>query len=307
MNKNTELTPKKPNPLKDYKKRFGDRKDGRRLRTVEPIVTLIPFFMKQRNEATNFASDSVEMTALESYVRAKKAAGLQNFNAMHVLVASYVRAISQKPGCNRFVSGRRVYARNSIEVIMEVKKRLELNAPATMIKFEFNPYDTAEDVYNEMNSKITEYQNAEEEIETFDKIAKFLTYVPTWVYRLFVNVLLLLDFHGKLPEVIRQASPGHQSLGITSMASLGIPAIFHHLYDFGNCPIFLAFSTQRHEYEMNKDGVIEKKHYLDINYSMDDRICDGVYYASGMREIRKNLKNPHLLDIPPEKVVVDVD
>lgn len=296
----------KPNPLADYKKKFGDRKDGRRLRTVEPIVTLIPFFMKERNEASNLATDSVELSPIDPYVRAKKAEGLDHFNAMHVLVAAYVRAISQKPGINRFVSGGRIYARNAIEVTMEVKKTLELNAPASMLKFKFNPYDTAYDVYKEMNDKITAYQNSTEDMDGFDKIARFLTYVPTWIYKLIVRIMLWQDAHNILPEFIREASPGHQSLVITSMASLGIPSIYHHLYDFGNCPMFISFSTARHAYEMNKDGVVEKKHYLDINYTIDDRIADGVYYASGLREIRKFLKNPHLLDTPPESVLVDV-
>ena len=91
------------------------------------------------------------------------------------------------------------------------------------------------------------------------------------------------------------------------MASLGIPSIYHHLYDFGNCPMFISFSASRHAYEMNKNGEVEQKRYLDINYTIDDRICDGVYYASGLREIRKYLKNPQLLDIPPEKVIVDIE
>lgn len=306
MSTNNDLQIERVNPLQDYKRKLGDRKDGRRLRTIEPITTLIPFFMKERNEASNLISDSVELTPIDSYVKEKKKAGLTNFNAMHVLVASYVRSVSQKPGVNRFVSGSRIYARNSIEVIMEVKKELKLNAPATMLKFKFNPYDTAEDVYHEMNNKIIAYQESKEDMDGFDKIARFLTYVPTFIYKFVVKIMLWQDSHGHLPEFIREASPGHGSLVITSMASLGIPSIFHHLYDFGNCPMFISFSTARHAYEMNKEGQVEKRHYLDINYTVDDRICDGVYYASGLREIRKHLKNPSSLDTPPESVVVDI-
>lgn len=304
-NKQTDLN-NKYNPLADYKKHFGDRKDGRRLRTVEPITTLIPFFMKERNEASNLVSDSVDLSYIDSYVRQKKVEGFKNFNAMHVLVAAYVRAISQKPGINRFVSGRRIYARNTIEVIMEVKKRLELNAPATMIKFKFNPYDTSDDVYKEMNDKITSYWESNDDMDGFDKIARFLTYVPTFIYRIFVNLLLWLDYHGWLPKFIQEASPGHGSMVLTSMASLGIPSIYHHLYDFGNCPMFISFSTARHAYEMNKNGEVENKHYMDIHYTTDDRICDGHYYASGLHEIRKYLKNPTLLDTPPKEVIVDI-
>lgn len=297
----------KENPLKNYKRKFGDRRDGRRLRTIEPISVLTPFFMRERNESSNMVSDYVELTAIDKYVRQKKHEGKTNFNAMHVLVAAYVRAISQKPGINRFVAGRRVFARNNIEVIMEVKKKMELNAPATMVKFHFNPYDTADEVYEEMNNIITAYQNADDEMDGFDKIARFLTYVPRFVYRFVVSLLLWLDYHGWLPKFIDEASPGHGSLVITSMASLGIPSIFHHLYDFGNCPMFISFSTARHAYELNREGQVERKHYFDINYTVDDRICDGQYYASGLHLIRKLLKNPELLDVPPETVIVDID
>ena len=45
---------------------------------------------------------------------------------------------------------------------------------------------------------------------------------------------LVLDYFGFLPRWLTKLSPFHGSVYITSMASLGIPPIFHHLYDFGN-------------------------------------------------------------------------
>jgi len=38
---------------------------------------------------------------------------------------------------------------------------------------------------------------------------------------------------------------------------------------------------------------------------MDERICDGFYYASSMRMLDNVLSNPKQLLLPPEKVVVD--
>lgn len=297
---------KEVNLLNPYKKRFGDRKDGRRIRTVEPITIVEPFFMKTRNDANNLIQDSVELSKVNEYVRAKKAKGLTNFNAMHVLVATYVRAVSQKPGINRFISGRRLYARNSIDVIMEVKKRLELNAPATMVKFHFAPTATADEVYKEMNDKIVAYWNEEEKENNFDKVSRLLMYVPRFIFALIVKLFELLDYYGKLPKFLLEVSPFHGSLVLTSMASLGIPSIFHHLYNFGNVPMFLSFSTARHAYELDRQGQVHRCHYLDVNFTTDDRICDGQYYASALHEMRTLLKNPQLLDVPPEKVIPDI-
>lgn len=178
-----------PQQIKPYKKRFGDRNDGRKLRTLQPMNVLIPFFMKERNDAQNLVQDSVDLSAINTFVREKKAEGKLGFNAMHVLVAAYVRAISQKPGINRFTSGQRVFARNNIEVNMEVKKKLELNAPATMMKFCFTPDNTVDDVYEQMNNKIEEFKNQPDANESFEGFVHLVGIAPRWLLRSFIAFL----------------------------------------------------------------------------------------------------------------------
>ena len=121
-----------------------------------------------------------------------------------------------------------------------------------------------------------------------------------------VKFLKWLDYHGWIPRFLTLLSPFHGSLVITSMASLGINPIHHHLYNFGNVPVFIAFSAIRRENVLTKDGSVSNVRYLDLTFSTDDRICDGHYYSVGFHELRKYLKNPHLLDLPPEKVVDDI-
>ena len=43
-----------------YKRRFGDRNDGRLLRSLAPYFKFIPFVMKDRNDASNYFSDKIE-------------------------------------------------------------------------------------------------------------------------------------------------------------------------------------------------------------------------------------------------------
>jgi hypothetical protein len=90
------------------------------------------------------------------------------------------------------------------------------------------------------------------------------------------------------------------------MGSLGIPPIYHHLYDFGTCPVFCAFGTKRREYEIDAEGTVKKKNYIDFTYVLDERICDGYYYASALRMIKNIFKNPWQLDEKVE-VVEDID
>lgn len=304
LNENAEIIPSQQKIR--YKRRFGDRKDGRRIRSIDPMSQVAPFIMPNRVGAMNYIQDAVPMAVIEKYVHKKRAEGMPGFGAMHVLVAAYIRMLSQKPGLNRFLSGLRIFARYNIEIIMAVKKELSIDAPETMIKFVFDPTATANDVYNQFTEKINAFKNEEEQDSAFDSVASLLGKLPRFILRGAVAFLKFLDHHGWLPKFLTDLSPFHGSLVITSMASLGIPPIFHHLYNFGNVPVFIAFSAIRRENVLEKDGTVSKVRYLDLNLTTDERICDGHYYSVGFHELKKYLKNPDLLDNPPEKVVEDI-
>ena len=40
---------------------------------------------------------------------------------------------------------------------------------------------------------------------------------------------------------------------------------------------------------------------------MDERICDGHYYASSLKVFREIMRNPEQLDVPPTEIVEDID
>lgn len=285
------------------KRRLGDRKDGRLLRSCDPMMMVAPFIMSTRSESQNLFQDALPTGDLDSFIHHKRENGYPGLGILHVLIAAYVRTVSQTPGINRFLSGMRIYARNDIQVIMAIKKKLSVNDPETMVKFHFAPDSTLEDVYDQCTKKINEYKNSSDEESSFDNLARILSFMPRFILSLVVKFLIFLDYFGLLPKFLTDLSPFHGSLVITSIASLGVPNIYHHLYNFGNVPMFIAFSTNRRQNELEKDGGIKKVRYLDYTITIDDRICDGHYYSVALRELRKCLKNPHLLENPPAEIV----
>lgn len=90
------------------------------------------------------------------------------------------------------------------------------------------------------------------------------------------------------------------------MGSLGIPPIYHHLYDFGTVPAFCSFGVKRRVYEPDRFGNIRRVPYLDFTFVTDERICDGYYYASALKLFKNILRNPWQLDAPPAQVLEDV-
>lgn len=279
------------------------KKEGRRIRTLCPMHYVEPYIMKTRNDATNFFSGRLDIDVAEKYIKKKREQGLKDFSIMHLYLAAFVRMYSQHPEMNRFIRGQRIYARNNIEIAMTVKKEMKLNAADTVIKMYFKPDATAEEVCNITNETI---RAALADNSNFDGLAKTLSHIPRLAMKFFVWFLNLLDYFGLLPKALTNVSPFHGSLFITSLASLGIPPIYHHLYNFGNIPIFFAFGKRYNTYELQKDGSAKKVTYMDYRITCDERIADGHAYSVALRYFNSLIRNPELLDAPPEKIVEDI-
>lgn len=289
-----------------YHPTWGDRADGRLIRSTPAIDRISPYIMVNRTGANNLFSASVEITEVEKYVRRKRQEGLQGFGISHVIIAAYVRTIAKYPALNRFVAGQKVYSRGEdIVLSMTVKKELSLSSPDTVIKAHLSPYDTAEDVYRKFNAQVEEAKNTPLDSGT-DNTAGLLAMIPGIVLKFVVWLLKTLDYFGLIPGFLLEISPFHGSAYFTSMASLGIPPVYHHLYDFGTIPVFCAFGRKRRATE-TVDGEAVNRKYVDLKFNLDERICDGYYYASLIKHFVRILKNPSVLDQPPSVVEKDID
>lgn len=280
-------------------------REGRKLKTLPPMNMVSPFIMVNRVGSSNYFSDRIEITAADEYIKKKRAEGLKGFGMLHLFLAAYVRTVSQRPGINRFIRGQRAYARNNIEIDMTIKKELKLDAPETCIKAEYNPGDTADDIYRIFTKLVDDYKNTDDE-SNFDATAKVLRYIPAFFLKFVIFLFKFLDYFGMLPRALTKVSPFHGSMFITSMGSLGIPPIYHHLYDFGNLPVFVSYGKKYEENSIDSDGTVVKHKYVDFTVVTDERICDGHYYASAFKYLMGIMKNPSVLDTPPEKIVEDI-
>ena len=303
-----ETTPETvPAQTKKRKRRFGDRPDGYRLRSLQPMSKVSPYIMPNRSGASVYFHESIEITEAENYIRKKRNQGLKNFGFMHLLLAAYVRVISQRPQANRFLSGQRVYSHgDDIVVNLTIKREMTLEAEETIVKMHFTPTDTADDIYYKLQKLIEENKEVNPD-SNFDNTAKIFNYIPGLVLKFAIWFLKLLDYFGMLPKKLIEVSPFHGSMFITSMGSLGVPPVFHHLYDFGNIPVFLSFGAKYKKTELKPDGTPVQKKYIDYNIVCDERICDGFYLASSFKLFKTYFRNPHILDEKPATVAHDVD
>lgn len=282
-----------------YRPRYGDRADGRRVHGLSPIAKVSPYIMVNRNGSSNMLRDKVEVGAMQRYVREKRRQGYKHFGIMHVLIATYVRCCNDAPAINRFLSGQRVYTRPEVIVNMIIKKDMTIEAPDTAVKLHCKSNATASEIY-ELFDKLVQDVKQPKLDSSFDNIVKIIDFIPGLIKKFAIWFLKTLDYFGLLPPELIELSPFHGSMFITSMGSLGIPPIFHHLYDFGNLPCFIAFGNKYTENELKSDGSVAPIKYIDLTVVADERICDGFYYATVLKKFRSYLLHPERLDEKPE-------
>ena len=284
-----------------------EMKEGRRIKTLNPFSTIIPYIMVERSDSQNTINDCFDVSGAEQLVRRLRTEGYDSIGILHIVIAAYVRALSQRPAVNRFIRGQKIYARNGIVINMAVKRKMSLEGDETTVKLKCNPSDTLIDIYHKFNELLLDTVSSEEsEANSTDTAARIIGHIPGLIKKWVIWFLKTLDYFGLLPSALINASPFHGSMFITSMASLNIPPIRHHLYNFGNVPVFIAFGAKRAELVLNEDGSVTKRRVVDFVANLDERICDGYYYASALKMFKKYLVSPEALLNPPEEVVEDI-
>ena len=272
---------------------FGKRADGKVVKTNDPIFMIIPHIMKKRSDSQVFYTEELPIAPLDEYIANKEAEGIK-MSYMSIIYAAMVRIICQKPSLNRFVVNGKVYARNSIAVSLAIKKGLSEDAEETNLKLHFSGSENIFEVKDRLEREIADNKDVEAKNNT-DNFVRALAYIPNWIIKLVVNFLMFLDRHELLPKAIIELSPFHTSAYLTNVGSLGIDAIYHHLYDFGTTGMFLAMGKKRKSYIYEEDSIKETK-ALSIRWVLDERICDGYYYASAVKLFNKYMKKPELLE-----------
>ena len=261
--------------------------------------------MPQRNDRYVHYEEALEISAVDRRLRALRVEGYKGIGILHFFIACHIRAISMLPGLNRFVVGRRIYARDNIEIVMTVKRELSIDATETTIKVVFEPTDTIFDVYRKFNEKIEEIKTSDETNGTED-FAETVSHFPRFLLRAAIGLLRVMDYFGWIPQSLLDVSPFHGSMIITDLGSLRLGPVYHHIYNFGTLPVFLAFGPKRHAYELDRNGNVVDRKYVDTKAVVDEGIVDGHYYAQYFQAFQYMFQHPEILEAPPTKVVEDI-
>ena len=279
------------------------RPDGTRVKDLPPLVAAIPYIMPKRYDAWNSVTENIDEEVIKDFIRTHRRAGVR-LNHMSVIISAYYKAVLRNPKLNYFVMNGRIYRRNHFCVSFVIlKKQADGVVNETTLKVYLDENDTVFTVNQKIKDAI-DANKAEHQSNSTDKFAKFMFSVPG-LPKFVVWLAYHLDKHGLLPRKIIDLSPFHTSMFVTNMASIGLPAIQHHIYNFGTCSQFVSIGSVERGVALDAKGNVVRKRLLPLGVVCDERICEGAMYAKMLSIMGRLLNNPEQLEQPPERVLYD--
>lgn len=272
------------------------RADGKRVKDADPMYTVAAHIMHKRSDSMNMITLDIPVEPINEYLNKKRKEG-KNYSHLAVYITALIHTIAEFPALNRFVVNKTIYDRNELCVGMVVLKGGKIDAHGTMNKIYFKPHFTIEDCDKAIMDYIEDNRKEDNENGT-DKIINFLTGIPG-IMRFAVSVLKGMDKFGLLPKAIIDMSPFHISAVVTNLASIRTNHIYHHIYDFGTTSLALAMGNMRDVPKRHKGEIVFER-CMPIGLVMDERIASGSYFALAFRRFKTLLKNPELMETPPE-------
>jgi len=279
---------------------IGDRCDGVRLRKLPGFRKMFPYLMRTRTESTIYHAQRLRIARTLAWLGKANADREKKISIFHVLLAAGVRTLALRPEANRFIVGRRIYQRRTIDLSFVVKREFSEEAGETTVKITFDPRSTIAHVVERVSSAVKEIRQSSTSRD--EGAAAIVTKLPRILIRLAVWALRTLDYFGLLPASFIKGDALYASVFLANLGSIGLDAVFHHMYEWGNASFFVTIGRPKKEPVVDERGELRVEDVLDLKFSLDERITDGVYFQATINFLSDLIENPEKLEVPPESI-----
>lgn len=269
------------------------KRDGRVVK-VHAFNAMFPYMMRSRTESLVYFSTALDVENLLEYIEKKKAEGVE-IKFFQMFVASIVKLLKERPYLNRFVSGRRLYQRNDIKVSFIAKKAASDEGEETNVALTFNEKTIFQDVIAKLKKDIKAAKSDEVKKDD-DAIVETVMKLPRFILRALFAFLRWMDFYFNMPKMFADVDPLRCSVYIANLGSIGVQAPFHHLFEWGNCSMFIAIGKIGYNPVALEDGTLVSKKMVELKVTLDERIADGFYFARSLELMESYLKNPESIE-----------
>jgi len=288
---------------KKYKRRWGDRRDARRLKETRGLQGIMPHLMPNRTDAEVFLSDKFDVTDVLAYIDKKNEENAANgfdykITLFHCIVAGITKMIMERPALNRYIQGRRTYERHEISMSFVAKRRFTDHSEEALMVLVPGETDTINEVAKKIVGEVRETRKSEVADGGIDEFMTKLAKLPMPILAFIVWVIKVLDFWGHNPKSITDGDPNYTTVLLSNLGSIKCPAVYHHLNNYGTNSIMITIGTIHKEELIMEDGTKQIRDVVDFGATLDERIGDGFYFARSLKVVKHIFAHPELLDEP---------
>jgi len=267
------------------------RPDGDYVADVPPLRRIMPLLMPTRNQAAVYYEQRYDCDEADAYIERFRARTGLPLRYQHILTRGVVELLHARPRLNRFVAGGRIYQRRGIYVSFSGKKGKSDAHPLVTVKRRFQPGTPIEEYVRSIDGDIRAVRGDEE--RPVDRELRWLFRLPHAALSALIRLQRWVDHWGLLPGSFYANDPLYASLFIANLGSIRMDAPYHHLFDYGNIPLFLSIGQAKREAVVSEpSGEIEVRKRLPIRWSFDERIEDGLYALGGMSGVQAHFEDP---------------
>jgi hypothetical protein len=268
------------------------RADGTPIANVHPLRRIMPFIMPVRNGAFVLFEQDVPTASLFAALERLNAGrpAEHRITAFHCVLYAIGVALTEFPRLNRFIAGSRLYDRRGLWLAFSAKQRLERDAPMFSSKVEFRPGEPLPAMVDRLLAVLREGKSGRE--TAADREAKGFLRLPGPLLRLAVRAQRVLDGWNLLPPSLTRDDPLYASAFVANLGSVGLDAAYHHLFDYGTCPIFVTMGRVHRTPVVRDDGSVGSHEVFTLRYTYDERIEDGFYAARALERLAACLADP---------------
>jgi len=273
-------------------KRFGDRRDGIKVRDKDAMHKLINHIKPNRCDSDVFINKKMDVTLLVKYMANKKRQE-KDLTYYHLFLTVIAKTIYNKPLLNRFVINKDLYDRNEVSIGFTAKSDYSDESRDILSIVKVLPDDTLENVKASVIRSVKKVRNNEE--SGTNKVISILGKFPKFMISLIVKIVKFMDRHDMLPKSMIEDNLYYSSVIVSNLGSIHSGAIYHNLTDFGTSSILVTIGEIQLEKTIinNKE---EERYMCEFGINIDERIADGVYFVKSINLMQDILNKPELLE-----------
>ena len=279
------------------KKRFGDRKDGVKLRDIHAMHFVMPLMYPNRCDNEAFISERIDLTNINAYLEKKNAGNPEYaYNLFQIMVTAMLKTLTLRTKMNRFIANKTMYLRNEVSAAFTVKKIFTDNGAEALAQVHTTGTETIDDIHDEIFRQVSLCRS--DKVDAGTESLNAVASIPGFLARFVGFVARFLDRHGWMPQSVIAGDPYYSSVVLTNLGSIKLHAGYHHLTNWGTTSVFCAIGEMKKRPFFDDEGNVTMRPSVDIGLTIDERIADGYYYSRTVALLKKLLENPELLEKP---------